>query len=103
MRAHPDMIAGRNTFDTQVSVVTHGRVLSKRGGAALGCAKVGPDVGVVVKCGNGDSKTVPVLMCRALSILGLLQDSERPPLEQYALPSLHNCNGAVIGRVYPLF
>lgn len=103
MRAHPDMIAGPGIFDTELSRATGGAILSKRGGAALGCAKVGDDIGVVVKCGDGHMESIPVMMMSALNHLNALSNTQCATLSSFSSIAIRNCNGVTVGQLQSLF
>jgi L-asparaginase II len=99
MRAHPEMVAGPRIFDTRLAQATGGRIISKRGGAALGCAATRDGIGIVVKCGDGTSDVVPAMLMRMLTKLDLLSAGEREALADFAAPVQKNVAGLVIGRL----
>ena len=103
MRAHPEMVAGARIFDTRVALTTRGRVLSKRGGAALGCAATRDGVGIAVKCGDGASDVVPALLMRVLTALDLLTAAEREALQEFAAPVQRNVVGRGVGALEVCF
>jgi len=99
MRAHPEMVAGPEEFDTQLPIATQGRLITKRGGAALGCLATRDGIGIVVKCGDGNHDVVPPLLMRGLEVLGLLQPAEREALHAFIAPVQKNVAGAEIGEL----
>jgi L-asparaginase II len=103
MRAHPEMVAGGHIFDTRLAAATRGRVLAKRGGAALGCAATREGVGIAVKCGDGAGDVVPVLLMRVLAALGLLGVAEREALREFAAPAQRNVAGREVGVLEACF
>lgn len=103
MRAHPEMIAGPRIFDTRLSLATKGRVISKRGGAALGCAATRDGTGIAVKCGDGTSDVVPAMLMRVLTKLDLLSVAEREELSFFAAPVQRNVAGLEVGALEVCF
>src|SRR5690349_12984939 len=78
-RKHPVMIAGSASsadpnlpgeFDSMLPDITNGRAVSKRGGGGLCCVNVG-DVGLTVKCGDGNMVAIYTGMVRCLEKLAL--------------------------------
>lgn len=99
MRAHPLLIEGHGGFDTALMTVTQGRLVSKRGGAALGCVGTRGGEGLVVKCGDGNSEVVPVLVMAALEKVGWLTPAETAELASFAVVPLTNVVGKPIGEL----
>ncbi len=103
MRAHPELVAGTGEFDTALPRATAGRLIAKRGGAALGCVAARDGIGIVVKCGDGASDVVPPLLMRTLEKLGLLSAAERDALREFIAPPQKNVAGATIGELTVVF
>lgn len=99
MRAHPLLIEGHGGFDTALMTVTQGRLVSKRGGAALGCVGTRGGEGLVVKCGDGNSEVVPVLVMAALEKVGWLTPAETAELAPFSFVALTNVAGKLIGEL----
>jgi L-asparaginase II len=103
MRAHPELVAGPRIFDTRLAQATGGRVIAKRGGAALGCAATRDGIGIVVKCGDGTKDVVPAMLMRMLAKLDLLSAAEQAALADFAAPVQKNVAGLAIGRLEACF
>lgn len=100
---HSWCVAGENEFDTLLPIITKGRLVTKRGGAALQCANVG-SIGIVAKVADGDAlRAKEIMMVRALEHLNLLSEAERAQLEPFAKVTLHNVAGKPIGVKKAIF
>jgi L-asparaginase len=99
MRAHPLLVAGEGEFDTELNRVTQGRIISKRGGAALACLCTTQGDAIVCKAADGAMDVLPVLCMHALLRLGLLKSEEIEQLRRFITRQLQNVAGRVIGEL----
>jgi L-asparaginase II len=113
MRAHPDMVAGPNQFDTLLMQVTAGKVLSKGGaegyqGMAVrpgALSPASPGIGITLKISDGDGsgRARPVAALAILAQFGLLTAEERAALAVFDRNTLRNWRGLEIGEIRPAF
>ncbi len=103
MTAHPEMVDGTGDFDTRVMEVTKGRLVCKRGGAALGCIATRDGVGITVKCGDGTSDVVPVMLMRVLQKMNLISAAEAEELKEFVAPVQKNVAGREVGVLEAIF
>ena len=103
MTAHPEMVDGTGDFDTRVMQVTKGRLVCKRGGAALGCIATRDGVGITVKCGDGTSDVVPVMLMRVLQKMNLISAAEAEELKEFVAPAQKNVAGREVGVLEAIF
>jgi L-asparaginase II len=95
-------IAGENEFDTILPEVTNGRIIAKRGGAALQCINVG-DIGIAIKVGDGNMSCKEIMAMRVLEKLNLLTPEESAKLFSFSKRPLTNVSGMVIGSLEAIF
>jgi L-asparaginase II len=86
-----------------VMQVTKGRMVCKRGGAALGCIATRDGIGITVKCGDGTSDVVPVLLMRVLKKMELISGAEENELLEFVAPVQKNVAGREIGVLEAIF
>jgi len=103
MTANPEMVDGTGDFDTRVMQVTKGRLVCKRGGAALGCIATRDGVGITVKCGDGTSDVVPVMLMRVLQKMNLITAGEAEELKEFVAPVQKNVAGREVGMLEAIF
>ncbi len=100
--AHSWCIAGTDEFDTVVPEITAGRIVTKRGGAALQCLNAG-NVGIVVKVADGTGECKEPMMMRVLQKLNLLSQGETQQLRGFESRERRNVAGTVIGVEKAIF
>ena len=111
MLAHPELIGGRNTFDTRLMLCCPGRVISKGGAEGVQALALCPPqnaagprrapVGVVLKIQDGSPRPIPLLSRVYLEACGVMVPDEMPtetaPREEWTERALSS------GEVIPLF
>lgn len=113
MRAHPDMVAGPERFDTDLMQAS-GRVLAKAGaegfqglGLPAGAIRPGsPAIGIAMKIADGDSRgwARPAVSLEILRQLGALSADELNQLQSYGPERvLMNWRGLAVGQAKPIF
>ena len=60
-------------FDSVLPKITNGRMICKRGGAGIECLNV-ENIGIVVKCADGNMQVISLMMLRCLEKLKLLSE-----------------------------
>jgi L-asparaginase II len=114
MLAHPEMVSGPGTFDTDLMQAAGGRILAKGGaegyqGACLMPGALGPDsaaLGIAIKIADGDRRAWarPGVTLAALAELGALAPDELGALSAYGpRREVTNWRGLVVGEARPCF
>lgn len=113
MTGHPEMVAGRGRFDTQVMQLFDGAVLSKGGAEgfqamAIAPGAIAPDspgLGIALKVADGDlgSRARGFLSLSILKQLGLLEHPLPEGLEEVGSPDVHNWRNLSVGELKPVY
>lgn len=91
MRAHPELVGGVGSLDTELMTAADGW-LAKRGAEGLLCA-LGPDrLGIAVKCEDGESNHLRPALGRFLELLGR-------PVDGIGPEPLTNSRGEIVGEI----
>ncbi|MGI8826241.1 MAG: asparaginase [Chloroflexota bacterium] len=104
MTNHPEMVGGRESFDSHLMLAGAKRVVAK--GGADGFQGIGLPrrcLGVAIKIADGASRAVPPVSLRILRRLDLISDTEFVTLHRHARPLLHDLQGELVGHIEPLF
>ena len=100
MAAYPQVLAGTGRIDTEVSLVTKGRIVAKIGADAVYCLSVRNEgVGIAFKIEDGSYAAVTPAVIAVLKRLKLLTQEEESYLDGKFPPVLKNHRGDVIGAV----
>ena len=96
--AHPIMVGGTESFDTQLMTAMGARVFSKAGAEGVWCASI-PELGlgVAVKCDDGAGRAAEIATGAVLR--RLLPDAGA--LAPFAARTLRNWNGIEVGAIRP--
>ena len=100
MRAHPEMVAGEERFDTELMVAGKGRILAKGGAEGVHVVAV-PDrrLGLAIKVDDGSDRGYRAVVIEVLRRVGALEDAAAAAaLERLAPEVLKNLAGPVVGR-----
>lgn len=113
MHTNPDMIAGKNTFDTRLMEVGAGQIVTKGGAEGYqaiavlpGAAGPGsPALGITYKVIDGDAagRARPVIGVAVLRALGVLNEAQCSALHQFDTRPVHNWRHIEVGQIYPAF
>ena len=101
MRAHPEMIAGEERFDTDLMVASGGRILAKAGAEGVHVVAV-PDarVALAVKVDDGADRGYRAVVVELLRRRGLLDDAAADALRKKHAPAVvTNMAGRAVGRL----
>lgn len=100
MTAHPEMIQGPGTFNTELLRAGDGRLLAKGGAEGLFALSL-PEAhwGIVVKIADGSPRAWPPVV---LALLGNLLGAQLADLEPFAQPEQKNHHGEVVGHLEPV-
>ena len=98
--AHPVMIGGEQSWDSQLIKATSGRVLVKRGAEGVACGWLpGSGLGFCLKTADGAARAAPVAVGLLAVELGWLDAAQTAACESIFAPRLTNWNGYEIGRL----
>jgi L-asparaginase II len=101
MRAHPEMVAGRQRFDTDLMRAAGGRAIAKAGAEGVHGVSV-PDrsLGMAVKVEDGSDRGYRIAVVEVLRRLGVLDDAAAAALlDRHASPTVRNWAGAAVGTL----
>jgi len=101
MRAHPEMVAGHERFDTDLMTSTGGRVLAKAGAEGVHVVAV-PEraIGIAVKVDDGSDRGYRAVVVELLRRLGVLADDVADGLrERHGPAAIRSLAGAPAGRL----
>ena len=103
MAAHPEMVGGEESLDTDLMNAGEDRLVSKAG--AEGCEGVGDlasGMGLFLKVEDGAARAVAPATLEALRQLGWLEARAFEVLGDWWMPTLTNWSGRAVGRVKPV-
>lgn len=97
--AYPHMVASRGNFNTEFLAAFAGDAVAKSGAEALFCAGFAQaGVGLAVRIGDGNSRSMPPIVMRILAELGLPASARRKLSRFQRLPVI-NCHRRRVGWV----
>lgn len=104
MTGEPQMVAGRNRFNTDLLRAARGKIVAKSGAEGVFCVGVvGEGIGIAVKVDDGSSRAHPVVVTSILKQLGYLDADAERELAKYLQPEVRNHRNEVVGRIVPAF
>lgn len=104
MMKHPELVAGKDRFDTDVMRVFEGRLVSKSGAEGVQCvgdAETG--IGISIKSEDGNGRAAMVAMMEVLKQLGMCDKETNDKLSKYIEIPIKNMKKEIIGMVKPSF
>ncbi len=104
MRQHPYLVSGTGRLEVTLADATNHRFVAKGGAEAVFCLGI-PEKGwgLAVKVDDGMSRTIPSIVIRALSDLGVLSPGELGSLQEVMAPLTRNHRGLEVGQMRPVF
>ncbi|MDA8234717.1 MAG: asparaginase [Clostridia bacterium] len=100
MLAHPEMVAGTNSFDTQLIKVTDGKVIAKIGAEGVYCVGlVGRGIGLAAKVEDGNTRALPPVVVEFLDRIRVLLPDELALLKSFHQPEVKNHRGEKVGEI----
>ncbi|MEH7334485.1 asparaginase [Neobacillus drentensis] len=104
MIKHPEMVGGKNRFDTDLMNILNGRIVSKAGAEAVQCiGLVEEGIGISIKVEDGGERAVSVAAMEVLKQLGLVNEQINQTLKDYAHAPVFNARNDRIGVIKPNF
>lgn len=105
MRAHPEMVAGEERFDTDLMLAARGRVIAKAGAEGVHVTAI-PDrrSALAIKVDDGADRGYRVVVIEVLRRLSVLADSDADELRaRHGAAVQKNLAGKPVGRLEPTF
>ena len=105
MRAHPEMVAGEERFDTDLMLASHGRVIAKAGAEGVHVTAI-PDrrSALAIKVDDGSDRGYRAVVIEVLRRLSVLSDNDADELRaRHATTVQKNLAGKPVGRLEPTF
>ncbi|GGA45232.1 asparaginase [Paenibacillus physcomitrellae] len=100
MTRHPEMVAGKNRFDTDVMRAFQGGVVSKTGAEGVQCLGiVNSGIGIAVKTEDGTARAASVAAMEVLKQLGIGDEGIYQQLETYIHTPVTNAHKEQIGVI----
>ncbi|MDN3016382.1 asparaginase [Paenibacillus sp. BSR1-1] len=104
MVKHPEMVGGKNRFDTDLMNIFNGRIVSKAGAEAVQCVGlVEEGIGIAIKVEDGGERAASVAAIEVLKQLGLVNEQINQTLKGYAHAPVFNARNDRIGVIKPNF
>lgn len=104
MMAHPELVAGKDRFDTDVMRTFKGRIVSKAGAEGVQCVgDVKAGIGIAIKAADGNGRAVMVAMMEVFKQLGIGNEEIYEKLSNYVETPIKNMKKEIIGIVKPSF
>lgn len=91
MRAHPELIAGKGSTDTELMLAQPGAV-AKGGAEGLMCVALSDGTGLALKVGDGNARALRPALAAFGAGLGLAL----PAFEQVSIPNVHEAVAATV-------
>jgi L-asparaginase II len=104
MMAYPEMVGGRDRFDSDLMGEAGGAIVCKGGAEGFqGIGLTEQGAGVAIKITDGNSRALPPAAMRVLQQLEALSAAQWRGLEPYRRPVVRNLQGEEAGRLIPVF
>lgn len=104
MAAHPEMIGGKERFDTEVLTHYGDRLICKFGDEGVYCVGlVGKGTGIALKIEDGHTRAVGPAILETLRQIGVVGEAELEPLKDFWKPTVKNHRGEKVGEIKPVF
>jgi L-asparaginase II len=103
MTSNPRMVSGKGRGDLAIMATGKGDWVSKVGGEAIkGIGIRSRGLGVAIKVGDGNTRSLVAVAADVLRQLDLLPDPSGTPLEPFARPEIKNHRDLVTGYIKPV-
>ena len=100
MTMYPEMIAGRDRFDTEAMKFFGDRLITKMGAEGICCiGLVGKGTGIAIKIEDGSARAVEPVALETLLQMKILSQDEAVKLEKHRKPQILSHKGEKIGEV----
>ena len=99
MRAHPDMVAGRNRCCTATMQMGNSLMVKTGAEGVFGGVCLSSGLGFALKIDDGASRAADAALGALLQTLGILDAKSHAAARQLYQPDLYNSQGVVVGRI----
>lgn len=96
---HPDMIAGKKRFNTDLVKVLNNKLTGKTGAEGVFCLGLYDGPGVSIKIEDGNFRAIPPVIIDILKKLDYLTEKELKELEKYIKPVVKNHHKHEVGYI----
>ncbi|MCQ4087046.1 asparaginase [Saccharibacillus sp. JS10] len=104
MTTRPEMVAGKNRFDTDLMRVFEGNLVAKVGAEGVQCIGVADrGIGITVKVEDGNERATTVAAMEVLKQLGIGTPQQFEELADYVYAPVLNARQEKIGEIKPNF
>lgn len=104
MMSYPEMVAGKDRFNTDAMKAFNGLVVSKSGAEGVQCiGDIESGIGIAIKTEDGNGRAADVAMMEVLKQLGIGNSKIYEKLEKYVEKPIKNKRDEIIGSVKPAF
>ncbi|MDF2521754.1 MAG: L-asparaginase [Clostridia bacterium] len=104
MMAYPELVAGKERFDTDVMRAFKGRIVSKAGAEGVQCiGDIKTGLGIAIKAEDGNGRAVVVAMMEVFRQLGIGNEEIYKELSVYVETPIKNMRKEIIGMIKPSF
>lgn len=100
MIKHPEMVGGKERFDTDLMEVFQGNIVAKAGAEGVQCLGIVElGIGIAVKVEDGNARATSVVAMEVLRQLGVGNEAIFQKLESYVTAPVLNAREERIGRI----
>jgi L-asparaginase II len=105
MQTHPEMIAGKGRFDTEIMTNFGDRLVGKSGDEGVCCVGLtGKGIGIALKIEDGHTRAIGPAMLETLIRLGVIKSEEMPTvLKDLWNPDIKNHKEEKVGEIRAVF
>lgn len=104
MTMYPEMVGGREKFDTELMRKFGDRILSKTGAEGVYCAGLpGKGIGIAVKIEDGSERAVGPVVTEMLIKMGVISPGEYDNVQELRCPPILNHRGEKVGELKAVF
>ena len=96
----PELIGGKNSFDSDVIKYTKGKIFCKVGAeGVLLFASIPKKIGGLIKIIDGNKRAIPPIAMKIFFEMNLLNDKERKSLNHWVKPKIYNYAKKEVGQI----
>jgi L-asparaginase II len=104
MMKHPEMVGGKDRFDTDLMETFAGKIVAKAGAEGVQCiGLVDQGLGIAIKVEDGNARATSVAAMEVLRQLGIGDEAVFEKLESYVTAPVLNARDERIGRIEAKF
>lgn len=103
MAQHPEMISGKDSWNTRLIEVTGGRFIGKGGAEGLFAGSFVNGEAIAVKVQDGNHRATSIAVTSLLAHIGWLKENELEALSKFHKPIIKNLRGEEVGFMRVVF